>query len=328
MLVPSMLAHPTTIIIGAGASVDLGYPTGAVLRDWIIEGRGLDSDLDFGDGESEFRKRLALRFGGSLIPSIDAFLAIDENKDLHDWGILAIAAALLPVEMLNKDSPPAWMRYVFDAIRHPANDETPERQHKLRIVTFNYDLSVEFFLYRAFKNAYRLSNTDLIRKRFNDAVEVIHVYGHLGQLVEFGGEHVYGGGVAESDIHRARKNMKIIGRDPGDNQFAAAHEAIANAEYLAILGFGFDETNMANLRLAELAKFTPIVATGYKFGTGKRAWIQSMGLDRIIFGRPSDTIDVVLEKSAFLQWAYTPGRKANEMHDAIYSARALLPDGQ
>ena len=59
MLAPAMLAHPTTIIIGAGASVDLGYPTGAVLRDWIIEGRGLNSDLHFEDGKSEFRKRLA-----------------------------------------------------------------------------------------------------------------------------------------------------------------------------------------------------------------------------------------------------------------------------
>src|SRR4051812_20201880 len=125
-----MLANPTTLIVGAGASVELGYPTGAQLRDWIIEQRGMEGD--WGPEAELERKRLEWRFRESLIPSIDAFLAEEANADLRRWGVSAIAGALLPCEDLKKSKPPAWLRMVFNAVRGKRDQD---HSHILKIVT-------------------------------------------------------------------------------------------------------------------------------------------------------------------------------------------------
>ena len=106
-----MLANSTTLIVGAGASVPLKYLTGAELRAWIIEGRAMDEN--WGEESTVDQKRLSWRLRRSLIPSIDAFLAEDENQDLRAWGVLCIAGTLLPFEALKKEDPPAWLRMVF-----------------------------------------------------------------------------------------------------------------------------------------------------------------------------------------------------------------------
>jgi len=316
-----MLANSTTLIIGAGASVSLGYPTGAELRGWIIEGRGISDDLTNYDDRSVVdglvgknnQKKLNWRLRRSLIPSIDAFLAESENEDLREWGILCIAAALLPCEKFKKDEPPAWLRMVFNAIRGRLNNE---RQHRLKIVTFNYDLSIEYFLFHAFMASYKLDVNEA-RKLFEESVEIIHVYGQLGQIIELGGEREYGSDFNMHTIISASKGLKIIGRAPNDPIFNNAHKAILEAEFLGILGFGYDETNVANLKLSERSSPKHAFSTGYNMGFGMRAWIRSTGLSSITMGSPNDDVAEFLHKSALLQWANTPGKTSLDMYNAI-----------
>jgi hypothetical protein len=73
--------------LGAGASVRFGYPTGAELRQQIIDRVGMNHNA------SDYRELLE-RFRRSLVSSIDAFLAEKENHHLQEVGRVAIVAAL------------------------------------------------------------------------------------------------------------------------------------------------------------------------------------------------------------------------------------------
>jgi hypothetical protein len=298
-----MLANSTTLVVGAGASVPLGYPTGAELRDWIIDGRGMD---DWDDSESERdRKRLNWRLARSLIPSIDAFLAEDENEDLRGWGVLCIAGALLPCEALKKGRPPAWLQMVFNVIRGRQDED---HKHPLRIVTFNYDLSIEYFLFHAFLASYKLSEKDA-RTMMDQSVQVIHVYGQLGQIVELGGDREYGGEITKSAVSVASKGLKIIGRAPDDPIFNEAHQAIVDAEFLGILGFGYDATNVANLKLYERVAPKYAFSTGFGMGYGMRAWMRNSALPPITIGSSKDDVAAFLHIRDFSNGPIRLGRR-------------------
>ncbi|MEN3371040.1 MAG: hypothetical protein V7609_3183 [Verrucomicrobiota bacterium] len=307
-----MLANSTTLIVGAGASVPLEYPTGAELRDWIIEGRGMDDDWG-AEGEAD-QKRLNWRLRRSLIPSIDAFLAEKENEDLHSWGIKCIAGALLPCEAKKKEEPPTWLCMVFNAIR---GRKDQDHQHPLKIVTFNYDLSIEYFLFHAFLASYKLSQEDA-RRMFDESVQIIHVYGQLGQIIELGGGRDYGGEVTKDAISLASRGLKIIGRAPEASIFDDAHKAILEAEFLGILGFGYDATNVANLRLHERLAPKYAYSTGFNMGYGMRAWMRNVKLPSITIGSSKDDVATFLHNSAFLQWANTPRKTSLDMNNAIF----------
>lgn len=306
-----MIANKTTLIVGSGASVALEYPTGAQLREWIIGGNWISHDLS--EGTKRMQQQLSWRLRLSLIPSIDAFLAEDANVDLRDWGIVCIAGALLPCEARKKEHPPEWLRLVFNAIR---GKKSAERAHRLKIVTFNYDLSIEYFLFHAFRGAFKLDMSQA-KAQLDESVEIIHVYGQLGQISELGGDREYGSEDYERDITKASKGLKIIGRAPDDEMFKRAHEVIREAEFLAILGFGYDETNVANLKLVELAKDKHLFSTGWEMGYGMRGWVQHMGLENALIGAMKDDVPAFLQKSAFLHWANTPGKTGTEMATSI-----------
>jgi len=124
-----VIANRTTLILGAGAS-DPTYPTGPGLIDIITGSYTKGSE----------RERLAIRLRTSMLPSIDAFLAEEGNSDLVEYGRQAIAEALIPCE---RKAVPAWDRLLFNAIRAPRSSK---HSHPLQIVTFNYDLSLEYSL--------------------------------------------------------------------------------------------------------------------------------------------------------------------------------------
>ena len=198
-----MIANPTTLILGAGASVPFGYPTGIELRKQIINGLGMRYKAPDYD-------ELLNRFRWSLVSSIDAFLAEKENHHLQDAGRVAIVAALAQAEMQSQTE--NWYEQLFNAIRGRRGDERP---HPVRIVTFNYDRSLEYFLFEAFKNAYRLS-VEETRELFKQSVDIIHVYGDIGALPELDphepSARPYGAQLKHDDYVAAAERIHIIDR--------------------------------------------------------------------------------------------------------------------
>jgi hypothetical protein len=127
-------------------------------------------------------------------------------------------------------------------------------------------------------------------------------------------------------IARASANLKIIGREPQNEFFNAAHEAIVEAEFLGILGFGYDTTNVENLKLVELAAGKRIFSTGWDMGAGMRGWIAHLGLSDIYFGMPDNNVAKFLDRSAFFRWANTPGATSHAMSLALFGTGRRLPE--
>lgn len=303
-----MIANPTTLILGAGASVPFGYPTGAELRQQIIQRVG----TNYNDPKYD---ELLERFRWSLISSIDAFLAEKENRHLQDIGRVAIVAALVQAEQRAQKED--WYEQLFNAIR---GRKSKERPHPLRIVTFNYDRSLEHFLFQAFKNAYRLSVSEA-REMFKESIDIIHVYGDIGALPELDPEEPsarsYGTQVKHADYIAASKRIHIVERADQSADFLMAREKIATATFLGILGFGYDQTNVENLNLPKIANEKRTFSTGFNLGYGMRAWIREVGLGDVFIGRETDDVKTFLHNSGFLQWANTVGKTPHQMQESI-----------
>lgn len=317
-----MIANATTLILGAGASAPLGYPVGSQLRTDIIKGtspeylRYLHRESH---GLSKFStyEEMIYRFKESHVASIDAFLAEPENQRFADIGRGAIASALIGYE--NPQCDPDWYFDLFNAIRFRSD---PKRTHKLKVVTFNYDLSLEFFLINAFKHTYGLSNEDA-REAFDSNIEVNHVYGDLGILSDFskvGDARAYGvhdGSVRAilTAIHR----IHIIGRhDHRKEAFQNAFEAISTAEFVAILGYGFDQLNNENLQLQKAIGGKQPFATGFGIGCGGRARLSLITeASGMVMGSKTEGVRAFLEETDFLRWINEPGATAQTVTGLI-----------
>lgn len=183
-------------------------------------------------------------------------------------------------------------------------------------MTFNYDLSLEYYLLQAFAATYALS-TEGALDLFNQTVEVIHVYGQLDTIWQLGGGgHEYGGKLEFRDQVEVGKKIKIIGRDPQAPEFVRAQEVIRSADYVGILGFGYDDTNVANLALAETLQGKAVFSTGYDLGYGMRAKVRH-AVGPLLIGSPRHKVGTFLRKSGFLHWANTPRLRGELLMDRL-----------
>jgi hypothetical protein len=151
-----VITEPTVLILGAGASYPYGFPTAKQLKASICEAfanpdttacRLLGDNSDFNrDAIFGFREA----FYRSGLPSVDAFL--EKRADLLPIGKLAIAYGLIPFEdenMLYQLTPGRgghWYEYLSEKLNTSFEDFGA---NSLSIITFNYDRSLEHYLFTA-----------------------------------------------------------------------------------------------------------------------------------------------------------------------------------
>src|SRR3989344_1691894 len=254
-LVYKMITKPTVLILGAGASAPYGFPVGTQLWEELCDKLKTGHLYDFllsngfsADDILNFRKNLF----ESGKTSIDAFL--EHRTEFLDIGKLAIATVLTSYEnseTLYDAGVDKWYKFLYEKM----NVSSPEEfaNNKISIITFNYDRSIEHFLFNSLKNTYGKSDEDCAREI--SKIKIIHLHGSLGYLPwqDKDGKH-YQKDNSPEDIIRAAKNIRIIHENIDMNtDFIDARKILAEAERVYILGFGYHEINVQRLGIKNLS---------------------------------------------------------------------------
>ncbi len=161
----------------------------------------------------------------------------------------------------------------------------------LRVITFNYDRSFEFYFWRAFRATFNLNDAeadDMLQR-----IEVVHVYGHCGEL-RTGVEVVpYGGNDGHADqAGKASNSINVVAPRSLPPATERVRQIIAESEPLCFLGFSFWKENLDLLGLNKTSKH--IFASAFHLAEGVRRKVKDrLSPDfnkRLAFGEPSQDV--------------------------------------
>lgn len=132
----------------------------------------------------------------SKAASIDDFLY--HRKEFAIIGKLCILFVLSKYEDANRFFPKnpfgsssgkwdypnwGWYHYLWNQLQDGTEGSLENlKKNRLCIITFNYDRSLEYFLFNAIKATYGLEGKECEIASFFDTVQILHVYGELGVL--------------------------------------------------------------------------------------------------------------------------------------------------
>ena len=259
-----MIERSTVLVLGAGASAPYGFPLGDQLRERIIRetGEGDNQQLrevlvNFGestDAIDDFRNAFQL----SAMPSIDSFLA--RREKFIKVGKAAVAATIKMCENrfifpeppnYNGTRPDHWYKYLWSKLDASWNEFG---ENKLRVITFNYDRSLETFLLQAITNSFENRCERECLEMLSNTIPVLHVYGAVGG--EFGppnlGMNNWSHFLTPDRVREAVEGIRVIPESREETpELQACREWLLAADQICFLGFGFDSTNLRRLNAAQ-----------------------------------------------------------------------------
>ena len=299
-----MIKRKIVFVLGAGASIPLGYPSGEDLKTQLVQrlsnGDPLWSTVraipTLHDAELQ-ELRNALQFSGAQ--SVDALL--EHRGDLQLVGKASIAALLLEYEDKSKlFAPGTWLGYVFNKMRSPFQEFS---KNAIAFVTFNYDLSIEEYLHTALTNSYQARPEEIMEQY--QGIRIIHLHGQLGELDWMRKElRRYGEGKNSTRVcFETAKSIKVISEaHPASKEFEEARSLITSASEVVFIGFGYQPDNMG--RLMPALSQTTATLRGSSMGLGfqeresavkiigqKRLRIDALGLEALDYLKENIKLD-------------------------------------
>lgn len=262
-----MIEKRTVLILGAGASIDCGFPTGYSLFQQICKGKIARFPVNdripmfreqADQAAAEFRAQLSR--SGRL--SVDAFL--ETRPDLMEVGKRSIAGTLIPLEREDKLFDPSaasqWYPHLFGKMGH---DLDAFAKNQLSVLTFNYDRSLEHFFVVALSHCYNVSRA--IAWEHVKRIPIVHLYGSLGKYSPGHGDgRPYDKELDLEGVNESIAALRILTEDADDSpEFTQAHDLLRNAESVIILGFGFLQRNLERLKLSLVPPSITIYASSY-----------------------------------------------------------------
>ena len=275
-----------TFVLGAGSSYEASMPTGSELKGKIASSLAfkLDNFRGLTGGDDQIREALyalgkrpgsahsvndyysassRVCAGMPQAPSIDNFIdSHRSNPTIAAVGKLAIASAILKAERSSTlyVSPKniyntinfgrvadTWFNAFFQLVCLNAQEEDlPTRLSRVRVVTFNYDRTLEHFLYYSIQNYYGSSPERAAE--IVSHLSVLHPYGQVGTLPwqNRGTSVPFGGDISSSALIQVAENLRTFteGTSESDSQIEQIRKAVFDAETLVFLGFAFHELNL------------------------------------------------------------------------------------
>lgn len=288
-----LIYKSTVFILGAGASAPYRFPSGPQLSNIIYKELTNETSKLYDKIIQLIQNRKLIKeFANALIhsqkTSVDAFL--EHRPEFINIGKLAIAGALIPFEderflFFNEIGNRDWYEYLFGKLS--ASFES-FGENKVSFLTFNYDRSLEFYLFTALKHSYGKNEEDCFKKL--NEIKIVHLHGQLGDLLlKSNRVRPYAPVLDLHNLQLASEKIKIIYEDiDNDLQFKEAFELMQSAEYICFLGFGYNEMNLKRLRLSSFPKNKnpKILGTTFNLRKGeistiiRNFWRQNEDLDK------------------------------------------------
>lgn len=162
-----MILKRTVLVLGAGASKPYDLPVGSELVNEICGGlRRTAKEFAQDIRACGVPEGVVREFGRALASShqdsIDAFL--QHRLEFIEVGKLSIARALIPHEIpdyIHRTRPRHWYAALLNVL-DAEHDYFPSNQ--VSVITFNYDRSLEYFLFTALQSRYGLPSMPVERR--------------------------------------------------------------------------------------------------------------------------------------------------------------------
>jgi hypothetical protein len=258
-----LIEFPTLFILGAGASKPYGYPTGIELRHKIIKdfSTELNELLERSTFTSSQRRKFnnlsekfIENFSKSPIQSIDKYLSI--NPNFSYIGKIAITLSILGTEKKSKFleslEPPYnaqdWYRLIFERMMDKLDkpdDFKRFKENKVAFITFNYDRSLEYFLYCGFHHTFcQMSDYISLSMENYTPFPIFHVYGQVAKTVnwdrsDYGEEQFY-----FDKIEKLSKGIRVIGERSSEQVKNEISKLFPEYKRIFFLGFGYADENL------------------------------------------------------------------------------------
>jgi hypothetical protein len=197
-----------------------------------------------------------------------------------------------------------WYRFLIHKLVTGCADPKGLLSNKVTFITFNYDVSLEYQLFKGLSAIEHFSK-DNLAERFFERDRVIHVYGKLrdnciaepppidlnlfgGAVPQPGPPDLWTGTKALFDtIYKASRQIRTMAPHEKiiDPAVEAARREIADANCVYILGYGFDEHNSRLLDLPNSLNLEKTHKTVMFTNFGNYNLVNKKA-SRVFFGRP------------------------------------------
>ncbi|WP_062342862.1 SIR2 family protein [Novosphingobium sp. CCH12-A3] len=311
-----MLRTRTTLIVGAGASAELQFPTNAELLARIIQGydfKRTNSETSTRDGQLLLRNiyklaeklnkkvedvaaaaerlRNACRLGRSIDTVLEQY---DHDPLVVACGKLAITFFMGQAESRSnlKDIPRVegelplqgkiaeyWIYQLGQLITSGVpRSKIGQTLEQLTIINFNYDRSVEHFLPYALVMAYGIELKEA-QQVVAEKLDIVHPHGSVGRLPWQKGEAPQAEWGVEQpwNIHAIAAQLKSLNERSADrNALRDIRLSVASAKRLVFLGFGFQPQNVDLLFENTLSHNPEVLISTYGMSSGNAATVAQM----------------------------------------------------